>query len=147
MKLTAKDIVSIVHSGEGTKSYSRNPLVFGLFNRINMVEQVGSGIGRIEKELKNAGLPKPVYKTEGLFTVVFQRTTQKTSEKTTQKTSEKIMILVAKHPEITILDMSKYIGVTERSIERNIKRLKEQGVLKRIGSDKKGLWQIIEEDK
>ncbi len=35
----------------GSKSLSRNPLVFGLFERMNMVEQIGSGIGRIKASI------------------------------------------------------------------------------------------------
>lgn len=38
----------------GTKSHSRNPLIFGLFVRIRMVEQVGSGIGRIRDLMKSS---------------------------------------------------------------------------------------------
>ncbi|WP_425640224.1 ATP-binding protein [Algoriphagus yeomjeoni] len=49
--------------GFGTKSHSRNPLIFGLFLRIHMVEQVGSGIDRIRDLMKKANLPEPVFKT------------------------------------------------------------------------------------
>lgn len=57
----------------GSKSSSRNPLIFGLFERIKFVEQVGSGINRIRTLIKNSGLPEPVFKTEGMFTVIFFR--------------------------------------------------------------------------
>ncbi len=67
-------LVSAIKPEEfGYKSHSRNPLIFGLFNRMNMVEQVGSGIGRIKKELLKHGQAEPIYKTEGLFTVIFHR--------------------------------------------------------------------------
>jgi ATP-dependent DNA helicase RecG len=74
----------------GTKSHSRNPLIFGLFVRLNMVEQVGSGIGRIKNLLSEAHLPAPIFKTEGIFSVVFQRINSlKSSEKSSEKGSEK----------------------------------------------------------
>ncbi|WP_416377645.1 ATP-binding protein [Algoriphagus persicinus] len=36
----------------GTKSHSRNPLIFGLFVRIHRIEQMGSGVGRIKDLMK-----------------------------------------------------------------------------------------------
>ncbi len=67
-------LVSVISDREfGTKSHSRNPLVFGLFERIDMVEQIGSGIDRIKDAIKQSGLPEPVFKTAGMFSVVFQR--------------------------------------------------------------------------
>ena len=57
----------------GTKSHSRNPLVFGLFERINMVEQVGSGISRIKDELKTNKLALPEFRIEGMFSLILKR--------------------------------------------------------------------------
>ncbi|MCH8554089.1 MAG: putative DNA binding domain-containing protein, partial [Schleiferiaceae bacterium] len=57
----------------GKRSHSRNPLIFGLFARIRLVEQIGSGIGRIQSAMIRARLPMPEFKTQGLFTVIFQR--------------------------------------------------------------------------
>jgi len=57
----------------GFKSHSRNPLIFGLFERIQMVEQIGSGISRIREAMEKAGLPNPLFKTEGMFTLVLKR--------------------------------------------------------------------------
>ncbi len=44
-----------------------------LFERIDMVEQIGSGIGRIKDAIKHSKLPAPVFKTSGMFSVVFKR--------------------------------------------------------------------------
>jgi len=40
--------------------------------------------------------------------------------------------------------MAQYIRVTERSIERNIKKLQKEGLLKRIGPAKGGHWEVVE---
>ena len=67
-------LVSVISAKEfGTKSHSRNPLVFGLFERIDMVEQIGSGISRIREEIQKRGLPNPEFNTEGMFSVIFTR--------------------------------------------------------------------------
>jgi ATP-dependent DNA helicase RecG len=38
-------------------------------------------------------------------------------------------------------------GITEDGIKYQLNRLKEQGILKRIGPDKGGFWQIIKNEK
>jgi len=58
----------------GKKSMTRNPLIFGLFTRMHLVEQVASGIPRMRDEMREAGLPEPVFSTEGgFFSVEFKR--------------------------------------------------------------------------
>jgi len=58
----------------GKKSMTRNPLIFGLFTRMSLVEQVASGIPRMRKAMKEAGLPEPTFTTDGgFFTVEFKR--------------------------------------------------------------------------
>ncbi len=59
------------------------------------------------------------------------------------KTTDKIIRLVAKNREITAPEMAKEIGITIRSVERNLEKLKKLGLLKRIGPDNGGYWQLV----
>ena len=137
-------LVSVINPKDfGKKSHSRNPLVFGLFERIDMVEQIGSGIGRIYEEMKLAGLPSPEFKTEGMFTVICSRPKKK---KTSEKTSEKIIRLIRAKNNITIAELASEIGISTRAIEYQISKLKTDSIIKRIGSDKDGHWEIISPD-
>ena len=157
----------------GTKSHSRNPLVFGLFERIDMVEQIGSGIGRIKDAIKQSGLPEPVFKTAGMFSVVFQRpdiSKEKTRDKTRDKTREnnsllrerlgerlgkklgerlgetswKILELMYNDENITIKRISEALNISTTAVEKNIKQLKKKGLLMHEGSARKGRWVIID---
>ena len=47
-------------------------------------------------------------------------------------------------PSITIAEIAKRIGITERSVQRNIQKLQSLGLLRRIGGRKEGYWQVIE---
>ena len=61
-------LVSAIKKEEfGKKSISRNPLLFSLFKRADLVEKVGSGINRIRMAIKNAGLPAPVFEFTNFF--------------------------------------------------------------------------------
>jgi len=44
--------------------------------------------------------------------------------------------------EITIDELSKKTGLSARGIEKNIAKLKEKGLLKRIGGAKGGHWEV-----
>lgn len=58
------------------------------------------------------------------------------------KTQRKIIELMKNNPNITIEEMAKNAGVETRTIERNIKTLKEKGIVDRIGADKNGHWVV-----
>jgi ATP-dependent DNA helicase RecG len=81
-----------------------------------------------------------------LFTAKVHRKTVigsgKMSGKTSGKTSGKILAELKKDGCLTIPELSSLIGVTERSIERNIKKLQDQGALRRIGPAKGGRWEV-----
>ncbi|MCD4840647.1 MAG: hypothetical protein K8R08_01345 [Methanosarcinales archaeon] len=58
----------------GVKSVPRNPLLFGMFYRMGMVEQVGSGIKRIREMCRDYGVAEPVIEvSENWVTTTFRR--------------------------------------------------------------------------
>ena len=48
--------------------------------------------------------------------------------------------LLKDNPNRTIEEMAKYAGVEPRTVERNMKALKEKNVIDRVGADKNGHW-------
>lgn len=58
--------------------------------------------------------------------------------------SDKILTLVRANPKVTAQKMALALGVTDKTIKRHLKALREQGRIQRVGSDKAGHWQIIE---
>jgi ATP-dependent DNA helicase RecG len=53
-----------------------------------------------------------------------------------------IIEALQRNPKLTISDLATQINVSSRTIERQIKKLQQQGVLKRIGSTKTGYWEV-----
>ncbi len=68
----------------------------------------------------------------------------KSSLKSSLKSSQKILELISVSPSITISEIADRLGMTTRGVDKNIKRLKEQGVIRRVGPDKGGHWEVIE---
>ena len=58
----------------GTKSVPRNPLLFGMLYRMDVVEQIGSGIRRIREQCREQGVAEPVIEvSEHWVTTTFKR--------------------------------------------------------------------------
>ena len=115
-------------------SERRNELIAEMFHEVHFVERWGRGIGKI-LELE----PKTEFKELGRkFYSVFKR---KTREKTVEKTREKILELIAKNKDITQKDIAEEVGLTIKGVEWNLKKLKEKGLIRRVGSDKGGHWE------
>ena len=55
-----------------------------------------------------------------------------------------ILKLVKENPNITKQQMIEKTNLSRATITRYIKKLKEQKLLRRIGSDKTGYWEILE---
>ena len=131
----------------GKRSLSRNPLVFGLFERIRMVEQIGSGVIRMRDLMTEAGLTPPEFTVDGLFTVVLRRPFdfEKWVEKWVEKLTDnrvKILKEVHKNYKVTKRELEQEINLSASAIDNNMDVLKELGLLEREGSDKGGYWKI-----
>ncbi len=61
------------------------------------------------------------------------------------KTSGKILDACRDNPSITIPELADLIGITERSIQRNIQKLQSNNLLHRVGGRKEGSWEVIDE--
>ena len=147
-------LVSAIKKSEfGKKSVSRNPLLFSLFKRVNLVEKVGSGISRMRGAMKKAGLPLPKFEFTNFFTITFKRpktTLEKVGEKVGEKLSKNqksILKYFSKDKNISIVRLSKKVRIAPKNIEENIKKLKQKGLIKRVGSARAGYWEIIKKNK
>lgn len=150
----------------GKKSNPRNILLFGLLQRMDLVEKAGTGIKRIRDEMKNYKLPNPKIDVNGdWFNIIFKRPQdsyedrifgkklkeKKWSERLGEKLGErlgenegKILDLIYKNKFITTKELSDKIGISTTAIDNNIAKLKQKGILKRIGPAKGGHWEIVD---
>ena len=137
----------------GKKSVTRNPLLAAMFLRAEYIEKLGTGINRIQQAMTEAGHPRADFEINYFFSASFPRgyessekmsgkTSGKMSGKMSGKTSEAIIKLIKSNNKITMPEMAEMIGVTERSIERNIEQLRKKGIIKRRGPDKGGYWEV-----
>jgi ATP-dependent DNA helicase RecG len=142
-------LVSAVPKSEfGKRSASRNPLIFGLFERMRLVEQIGSGITRIRDVMNDEGLTPPEFNIDGIFTVTLRRPFdfEKWVEKWVEKLTDnrvKILKEIHNNHKVTKKELEQVVGISASAIDNNINILKDLGLLSREGSDKGGYWKII----
>jgi ATP-dependent DNA helicase RecG len=143
----------------GKTIFRRNHLIADLFSRIHFGEKMGSGMKRMRDICKkqNAPIPKVDYSDIHFYIVLKQsreylkmageEVSEKVTVKVTVKVTEnqrKILEEIVNDKYITAKKLSVVVGISERKIKENIKKLKQKGLLKRIGPDKGGYWKILE---
>ena len=65
--------------------------------------------------------------------------------KSGKKTIDRVWSLLQKCPQSTFADMVRVLGITRSTIQKHIANLKAAGRLRRVGPDKGGHWEVIEE--
>ncbi len=149
----------------GRVSRPRNPLLFALMHRMDLVEDVGSGIRRIRGAMKRYGLHAPLIEAgDTWFSVTFRRKPQHAAieqdrerqgitppvvsidEGVKEGVSEgvnRLMVYIRQHPGLRTPAISKGLRVPAKTIERWVKQLKMRGVIQLKGSPKKGGYHSI----
>ncbi len=59
------------------------------------------------------------------------------------KSREKIISLLLEDNTLSAAALAREIGITPKAVEKHIARLKADGIIKRIGADKGGHWQVL----
>lgn len=60
------------------------------------------------------------------------------------KSAKKVLQALKTNSESTIDEIVTSISVSRETVKRSLKTLSEKGLIKRVGSDKTGHWEIIE---
>lgn len=134
------------------RSRPYNPDIANVFFRAGEIEAWGRGIERIVAACKKNGYPEPQFDYDGggLWTIFhfgkeYADTTQKTTQKLSRK-QEEILLYLKNNPKASRKDLTdNIIDLTEDGVKYNLKRLKEFGLIRRVGPDKGGFWEIIEQ--
>jgi len=67
--------------------------------------------------------------------------------KSSEKSSEKILQLISESRYISAQELSEVLGISSHAVEKQMANLKDKGLLKRIGPDKGGYWEVYLENK
>jgi len=131
-----------------------NKLIAEAFYLTGDIEKYGSGFLRIRDAISSYPTMKIDFKEiGGGFMVTIAYTKQKIStdikDKDTNSDTNKLteiqrIILreIENNENITILEISRIADINLRNTKNNISKLKEIGLLERIGNNKSGYWKV-----
>lgn len=71
------------------------------------------------------------------------QTTPETTAESGLKSGLKILEQIQENLQSTLMELAKQTGYSRSWVAEIMKRLQEQGVIKRVGSDRSGYWKII----
>jgi len=77
---------------------------------------------------------------------VVEKVAEKVVEKVVEKLTDNqklIVQLISANQHVTASKLEKEVGISHRKIQENISKLKEKGILKRIGPAKGGHWEVV----
>ena len=122
-------LLPLVAKHFGRKSLSRNPYIFSLFMRMNLVEHVGSGIGRMQELMLNAGLSEPLYETEGMFNIILLRKGHSANSLKLTDLEKQVIELMSGDVKPTVDELCKKINRKKSTTYNLLKSLRDKGLL------------------
>lgn len=66
------------------------------------------------------------------------------SQEMSQDTAAVICALLRQHPKMTTQRLAEALNISQRTVLRHLDRLKEAGVIRRVGPTKGGKWEVLE---
>ena len=147
--------------------FPKNPVIAKFFKEIGRVDELGSGVRNVFKyspEYTPGAVPEliegDVFKTviplkikenlthsnapgwEGVRRKVRSRFVEKFGEKFVESW-EKTLELIYQDQYTSASAIAQKTGISSRGVQKQLSRLKDLGVIERIGADKGGYWRII----
>ena len=128
-----------------------NDVLASIFLQLRISERSGRGVpkivGRYGKESiqieKNRIIVTiPFEKIEVNKFIVSNNVSNKVSNKV-NRTQEKIITAIRNNSNVTINQLMVITGLSEPGVKKNLKHLKDAGIIARIGANKNGYWEVL----
>lgn len=130
-------------------SMPRNRELMRVFKDVGLVEQLGSGMSRILKSYDKSIFQISEHFIKAVFPFAKRFNNDRTvrgdvigSDNGDVNGNDVVLKLIVNQPTITANELSRESSFSTRKISRIVKELKESGKITRVGSDRKGYWQI-----
>ncbi len=128
-------------------SVPRNPLIVHIFYLMGLIEEMGTGTGRIIENLKLYGLPEPEFKEEmGGFSLYFRKdiyTEEYLRELGLNERQIKAVLYVKDNGRITNKDYQKVNSCSRNTATNDLRKLVDKGILKQSGKRGAGAYYVI----
>lgn len=72
------------------------------------------------------------------------KTSGKSTEKSTEKSSEKVLKILKNTPALSAREVADRLEISPRAVEKQIAKLREKGLLRRVGPAEGGHWEVLQ---
>lgn len=128
-----------------------NDVLASIFLQLRISERSGRGVPKIVGRYGKDSIK--IEKNRIIVTIPFEKievnkfiVTNKVSNKVSNKvngTKEKIISAIRNNPNVTINQLMVITGLSEPGVKKNLKQLKDAGIIARIGANKNGYWEVL----
>jgi Fic family protein len=73
----------------------------------------------------------------------YEIATAETDKKTNKKTDQKIISIMKSMPDVTLAELANATGLSVAGVRWNIRKLKDANLIRRVGPDKGGHWEVV----
>ena len=134
-----------------------NPNIAHVFYLAGFIESWGRGVEKICSACQKDGVPQPRYTVhpgdimiqftapENRVVRVNDRVTEKVTTRVTTKVTikeQELLSLLAEDPGYTMLQLAERLAVSRKTVAVGLKKLKEAGLIKRVGAKRNGYWDL-----
>lgn len=124
--------------------FAKNPTIAKFFRKIGYADELGSGFIKITKNSYLYSGKPPIFEDKEMFRVTIPLLRDGNfDEKDLINLANDTLNLLKSNPNLTQREIANKLNLSEITIKRNIKELKENGSIERIGSKKTGYWKIL----
>ncbi len=123
-----------------------NKLIAEAFYLTHDIEKYGSGYLRVRREIADYPTMTFSYRESGdgyLVRLEYSEQRTETTPKTTPKTRDRLLYLIKSNPRITREEMAAGTGISVNGVKKHIDVLKKKGVLNRVGDNRTGHWEVL----
>ena len=133
----------------------KNPMIAAFFRNIGYADQLGSGVRNLFKYSKYYSGAEPSFEEEDVFRIIvplndaysfdFGRNGQTNQSDQTELTVEEKMLLkwIKQNPDMTNILLAESLDWSVSKVKYYIQKLKQANKIKRVGTSRKGQWEII----
>ncbi len=127
-----------------------NEVLASIFLQLRISERSGRGVPKIVSIYGKESIK--IEKNRITVTIPFNKinvnsfeiVSDKVYHKVTNKTEDIIIAIIRDNPNITVNQLMIKTSLSEPGVKKNLKQLKEKGIIERVGSNKTGYWKIKE---
>ena len=146
--------------GKAVSRRYRNRRIGEFLKELDLTEGRSTGISKIIKAMAKNGSPAPEFETDedrsyflirlpvhekaATWVEEVAKGSGETTQDATQKTTQKIVELLREQPTLGRKELAELLGdITEDGVKYHLNKLKADGVIRRIGPDKGGHWEVV----